>query len=133
MSFIQPHQTVTLLGVVFVGPSFRTFPSPGGFPPCSHSFPHSIRSLQLLLRDHWDFVVESVVFTWAPEIELYLLWWSDARYLLASLYLLSPLPDLLFWSASSGLGDRPSRPLCLGSLAGHGAALLHQPARALGH
>ena len=47
-------------------------------------------SLQLLLRDHWDFVDESVILTWTPEIELDLLWWSDARHLLVGVSLVSP-------------------------------------------
>ena len=103
-SFIQPHQTATFLGVVLVGPSFRTCPSPVGFPLYSHSFLHSMRSLQLLLRDHWDFVVQFLILAWAQEIESYLLWWFDAHHLLTSLDLISSLPDLLFWSDASVQG-----------------------------
>ena len=63
-----------------------------------------MRSLQLLLRDHWDFVDESVILAWTPEIKSGLFWWSDARHLLASVSLVSPQPDLLFWSDASDQG-----------------------------
>ena len=85
-----------------------------------------MRSLQLLLRDHWDFVDESVVFAWTPEIELGFRWRSDAHHLLASVSLVSPQPALPL----PGLAVGPSRPICLGSVVGRGAELLHPPARA---
>ena len=48
-----------------------------------------------------------IYFVWIPEIESYLLWWSNARHLLAGVSLVSPQPDLL-------LGAESTRPVCLG-------------------
>ena len=90
-----------------------------------------MRSLQLLLRDHWDFVEVSVVLSWTLEIESDLLWWLNARHLLAGVSLVSSQPDLLRFEP--GLGDEPARPVCLRSLVSRGAELLHQPVQAPGH
>ena len=50
-----------------------------------------MRSLQLELRRRLDFLDESVVLSWTPEIERDLEWWYDTDHLLQH-------PDLLFWS-----------------------------------
>ena len=63
-----------------------------------------MRSLQLVLRDHWDFKYESVTVSWTPSIESVLDWWSDVRHLLVGVSLDSPQPDLLFWSDASDQG-----------------------------
>ena len=57
-----------------------------------------MKPLQLILRNHWDFVEESVVLSWTSAAESDLEWWSDARHLLDWVSLVSPQPDLLFWS-----------------------------------
>ena len=51
-------------------------------------------ALQLLLRQQWDFVEESLVCPWSPEVKSDLSWWSNAIHLLGDV---SPQPDVLFW------------------------------------
>ena len=63
-----------------------------------------MRSLQLVLRSHWDFVDRSVFVEWNQEILSNLTWWSDAWYQIAGVSLVSPQPDLLFWSDVSDQG-----------------------------
>ena len=63
-----------------------------------------MRSLQLQLRQHWDFVDEDVLVPWNSQIRSDLHWWSDARHLLSGVSLLIPQPDLLFWSDASDQG-----------------------------
>ena len=60
-----------------------------------------MRSLQLCLRERWDFADKEVVVSWTPEIESDLRWWSDARHLLSGVSFLVSQPDLLFWSNAS--------------------------------
>ena len=55
-----------------------------------------MRSLQLL-RQQWDFVDESVVLQWSPEVAFDLVWWSDASHLLSG-------RPLLVQRLGSGLG-----------------------------
>ena len=57
-----------------------------------------MRSLQLELRRQWDFVDESVVLPWTPEIELDVLWWYDTDHLLQGVSLEVQHPDLRLWS-----------------------------------
>ena len=118
-SCLTPSQTSTYLGMVIVSPSVRAFPSQervsnfltqaakflsfrrqnvvsrrallGRLSSLCHLVPAGhlrMCSLQLLLREQWDFV--------DPEIGPDLLWWSDARHLLAGVSLVSPQPELLF-------------------------------------
>ena len=63
-----------------------------------------MRSLQLVLRSHWGFLDKSVILEWNQEILSNLTWWSDAWYLIAGGSLVSPQPDLLFWSDASNQG-----------------------------
>ena len=63
-----------------------------------------MRSLQLLLRHQWDFVDESVILHWSPEISSDPTWWSDASHLLSSVSLVPFQPDVLFWSNASDQG-----------------------------
>ena len=116
-SCLQPTQTSTNLEMVIMSPSLRAFPFLRGFPTAHKDFQISViwaakrlsslchlvpgdclrkRSLQLLVRNFWDVMDESVVLSWTPQIESDLLWWSDARHLLVSVCLVSPQPDLLF-------------------------------------
>ena len=60
-----------------------------------------MRSLQLFLRQQWDFIDKSVVLSWSPEVELGLAWWSDASHLLWGVPLLFPELDILFWFDAS--------------------------------
>ena len=63
-----------------------------------------LRSLQLLLRQQWDFVDKSVVPAWSPEVASDLDWWSDASHLLSGVCLMSQQLDVLFWSNASDHG-----------------------------
>ena len=63
-----------------------------------------MRSLQLVLQRRCDFVDESVVVPWTPEIELDLFWWYDTGCLLQGISLEVQHPDLLFWSDASDQG-----------------------------
>ena len=62
---------------------------------------------------------ESVVISWTPLIESDLNWWLDEHHLLAGIFLVSPQPDLLFWSDASDQdwGRISSTNLC--RVAGH--------------
>ena len=57
-----------------------------------------MRSLQLVVHNHWNFEDETVVVTWNPSNELDLLWRSDVHHLFRGVSLETPHPDLLFWS-----------------------------------
>ena len=63
-----------------------------------------MRSLQLKLREHWDFAGEEVMVPWAPAIQCDLKCWYDAHHLLAGASLLVPQLDILFWSDASDQG-----------------------------
>ena len=63
-----------------------------------------MRSLQLELRRLWDFLDESVVLSWTPEIARVLEWWYDTDHLLQGVSLEVQHPDLLFWSDSLDQG-----------------------------
>ena len=63
-----------------------------------------MRSLQLTLRNLWDFLDESVSVVWTPSNEQDLLRWSDVWNLLAGVSLEPQHLDLLFWSDTSDLG-----------------------------
>ena len=156
-SFLQPTHTATYLGMVIVSPSLRVLPSPERVPTLLpqitkflsyrrqnvvawHCLLGRLSSLcHLVPRGSPSNEVSAVAaqrsLGFPPEIESDLLWWSDAFHLLAAFSLASPQPDLPFWSDTSdqGLGGEPSQPICLGSLVGRGAELLHQLVRALGH
>ena len=94
-----------------------------------------MRSLQLVLRDHWDFEDESVIVRWTPSNESDLLWWSDLYNILTGVSLEPLQPDLLFWSDASdrGWGVNLLDRFVLGSLVSGGAQVLHQPRRTLNH
>ena len=63
-----------------------------------------LRSLQLRLRECWDFVDESVSVEWTEVIRSDLRWWSDARNILAGVSLATPHTDHHFWSDASDQG-----------------------------
>ena len=63
-----------------------------------------LRSLQLYLRESWDFVDESVLVEWTDMIRSDLLWWSDARNILVRVSLATPHMDHHFWSNASDQG-----------------------------
>ena len=63
-----------------------------------------VRSFQLVLRDSWDFQNESISVPWTPSVLDNLRWWSDECNLLVGVSLEPQIPDLLFWSYSSGQG-----------------------------
>ena len=63
-----------------------------------------LRSLQLCLRESWDFVDESVSVEWTDMIRSDLLWWSDTSNILARVSLATPHTDHHFWSDTSDQG-----------------------------
>ena len=63
-----------------------------------------MRSFQIQLRQHWDFIDEEVLVPWSTQIRSDLQRWSDARHLMAGVSLLIPQLDLLFWSDTSDQG-----------------------------
>ena len=63
-----------------------------------------MRSLQLELRRCWDFLDESLVLSWTPEIEEDLAWWCDTDHLLQGVSFEVQHLDLLFWSDASDQG-----------------------------
>ena len=63
-----------------------------------------LRSLQLRLRECWDFVDESVSVAWTDSIRSDLQWWSDVRNILAQVSLATPHIDHHFWSDASDQG-----------------------------
>ena len=66
-----------------------------------------LRSLQLRLRESWDFVDESVSVAWTDDIRSDLQWWSDARNILAAVSLATHHTDHHFWSDASDQGWAP--------------------------
>ena len=62
------------------------------------------RSLQLCLRESWDFVDESVLVAWTNNIRSNLQWWSDASNILAGVSLATPHTDHHFWFDASDQG-----------------------------
>ena len=63
-----------------------------------------LRSLQLCLRESWDFVDESVSVEWTDMIHYDLQWWSEARNILAGVSLATPHTDHRFWSDATDQG-----------------------------
>ena len=63
-----------------------------------------LRSLQLCLRESWDFVNELVSVEWTDMISSDLQWWSDDRNILARVSLATPHTDHHFWSDASDQG-----------------------------
>ena len=63
-----------------------------------------VRSLQLCLRDQWDFLDESQVILWDASSQEDLLWWCEEGRLEEGISLESRLPNLMFWSDASNQG-----------------------------
>ena len=63
-----------------------------------------MRSLQLTLRNNWDFVDESVLVRWDASSLEDLRWWSDRGRLERGVSMLVPVPDQMFWSNASDQG-----------------------------
>ena len=63
-----------------------------------------MRSLQIVLRQQWDFVNDQMVIEWSPQCKADLLWWNDMSRLSQGVSLLQIQPDLQMWTDSSDLG-----------------------------
>ena len=63
-----------------------------------------MRSLQLSLNCHWEFLDDSIPIWWDNQCLRDLIWWSNEDDLMQSISFLSPLPDLTFFSDTSDLG-----------------------------
>ena len=63
-----------------------------------------MRSLQLQLRDLWDFQDETQRIPWDPLSREDLLWWSDTVKANRGVDLSLPIPDLAFYSDASDVG-----------------------------
>ena len=64
----------------------------------------SMRSLQLVLRWHWDHVDQSILVEWAQEVRQDLDWWLDRARLERGVSLEQVSPQLKLWSDASDVG-----------------------------
>ena len=63
-----------------------------------------MRSLQLVLRWHWDHVDQSILVEWSQEVRQDLDWWLDRARLEHGVSLEQVSPQLELWSDASDVG-----------------------------
>ena len=63
-----------------------------------------MRSLQLVLRRHWDHVDQSILVEWSQEVRQDLDWWLDRARLERGVSLEQMSPQLELWSDASDVG-----------------------------
>ena len=63
-----------------------------------------MRSLQLALRNQWDFQDEEALVLWSDQCRLDLEWWASEERLLEGISLEVVLPDHMLWSDASDVG-----------------------------